>query len=118
MWSGGGELSADSQEPGKIPAPTLVNEGAIAALQFWRNLIKDGSAVLSLPERGFEMDGFVSGKVAMQLTGPDARTTQSYWGGFWCFPIPAGVRHATGIGARICLFSNDTKTGASSVEVC
>jgi len=36
-------------------------------LQFWRNL-EDGSGVLSLPEH-FEIDGFLKGSVAMQLTG-------------------------------------------------
>ncbi len=101
MWSGGGELSGDNQEPGKIPVPALVNEGAIAALQFWRNLIDDGSAILSLPERGFEIDGFVSGKVAMQLTGPWTLGQLKATGvDFGVFPIPADVRRATGIGGE------------------
>jgi len=34
----------------------VVNQGAIAALQLWRNLFKDHSAVLSLPERGYEQE--------------------------------------------------------------
>ena len=90
MWSGGGELVSD-----------LSNKGAIAALQFWRNLIEDGSAVLSLPERSFEIDGFLKGSVAMQLTGPWTLGQLKASGvDFGVFPIPAAVRRATGIGGE------------------
>ena len=97
MWSGGGELvSADRQLPAAIE-----NQGAIASLQFWRSLIEDGSAVLSLPERGFEIDSFLAGKVAMQLTGPwtlgQLKATSV---DFDVFPIPADVRRATAIGGE------------------
>lgn len=106
MWSGGGELvSPDNQEAGAmpkaIPVLALENQGAIAALQFWRNLIDDGSAVLSLPERGFEIDGFLKGSVAMQLTGPWTLGQLKATGvDFGVFPIPATVRRATGIGGE------------------
>lgn len=63
MYSANGELI----ENGNV---NLVNEGAIAALQFWSDLIEEGSAILSAPERGYEQDNFVAGKVAMQITGP------------------------------------------------
>jgi multiple sugar transport system substrate-binding protein len=97
MWSGGGELvSADRQQPAAIE-----NQGAIASLQFWRNLIEDGSAVLSLPERGFEIDSFLAGKVAMQLTGPWTLGQLKATGvDFDVFPIPADVRRATAIGGE------------------
>ncbi len=107
MWSGGGELvSAGNQEAGamptgKTPSYTLENQGAIAALQFWQDLISDGSAVLSLPERGFELDGFLGGKVAMQLTGPwtlgQFKATSVDFG---VFPIPSATRRATGVGGE------------------
>jgi multiple sugar transport system substrate-binding protein len=61
MWSAGGDL----QTSGRVNTP-----GSIAALEFWQGLVKDGSAVLSAPERGYELDGLISGKVAMQLSGP------------------------------------------------
>ncbi len=97
MWSGGGELvSADRQQPAAIE-----NQGAIASLQFWRNLIEDGSAVLSLPERGFEIDSFLAGKVAMQLTGPWTLGQLKATGvDFDVFPIPADVHRATAIGGE------------------
>ena len=99
MWSGGGELvNAGKQEAG---SSTLVNQGAIAALQFWSNLIEDGSVVLSLPERGFEIDGFLKGSVAMQLTGPWTLGQLKATGvDFGVFPIPFAARRATGIGGE------------------
>lgn len=98
MWSGGGEFAADKQE---AKAVALENQGAIAALQFWRNLIDDGSAILSLPERGFEIDSFLAGKVAMQLTGPWTLGQLKATGvDFGVFPIPADVKQATAIGGE------------------
>lgn len=68
MWSGGGELVSGSA--GAAGVDLADNKGATSALQLWRNLITDGSAILSGPERGYETDALVAGKVAMQLTGP------------------------------------------------
>ena len=94
MWSGGGELVTDM-------STDMSNGGAISALQFWRNLSEDGSAVLSLPGRGFEIDGFIAGKVAMQLTGPWTLGQLKASGvDFGVFPIPAALRRATGIGGE------------------
>ena len=97
MWSGGGEMvSADKQRPA-----AMENSGAIASLQFWQNLIADGSVILSLPERGFELDNFLAGKVAMQLTGPWAIGQLKATGvDFDVFPIPEDVRRATAIGGE------------------
>lgn len=50
--------------------PQLVNEGTIKTLQFGQDLVKEGVAILSSPERGYELDQFLAGKVAMQVTGP------------------------------------------------
>ncbi len=63
MYSANGELI----EADRV---NLINDGAIAALQFWADLVEDGSAILSAPERGYEQDQFIQGKVAMQITGP------------------------------------------------
>ena len=106
MWSGGGELIGGgdlfpislTQSSSTV---NLVNDGAIAALQFWRNLIEDGSAVLSLPERGYEMDDFLAGKVAMQLSGPwTLGQLQATGVDFGVLPMPSNVRQATVIGGE------------------
>ncbi len=100
MWSGGGEL-IDAGKDATAKNVNLVNIGAIAALEFWQNLIKDGSAILSLPERGYELDGFLAGKVAMQLTGPwTLGQLQATGVDFDVFPIPAKVKPATVTGGE------------------
>jgi multiple sugar transport system substrate-binding protein len=79
----------------------LVNKDAIAALQFWRDLIEDGSAVLSLPERGYEMNRFLTGKVAMQLSGPwTLGELQATGVDFGVFPLPSMARQATVVGGE------------------
>jgi multiple sugar transport system substrate-binding protein len=102
MWSGGGELV--SGEVLQAAAVQLKdNKGATAALQLWRDLITDGSVILSGPERGYETDNFIAGKVAMQITGP---WTLGYLqqdipnGDFAVFPIPVGERPATSTGGE------------------
>lgn len=98
MWSGGGELA---ESPAKVDLAE--NTGAISALQLWQDLVKDGSVVLSAPERGFETDAFVAGKVAMQVTGPWTLTyiyNDIKNGDFGVFPIPKNERQATSIGGE------------------
>ena len=100
LWSSGGELT-NPQAVARSKDVNLVTENAIAALQFWRDLIEDGSAVLSLPERGYEMNRFVKGKVAMQFSGPwtlgELRTTGV---DFKVFPMPSEARQATVVGGE------------------
>ncbi|BBD67436.1 extracellular solute-binding protein [Nostoc commune NIES-4072] len=87
LLSAGGEIVTNNR-------PNLTNPGAIAALQFWQDLLKDGSATLSSPERGYEEDAFISGRVAMQITGPWTYIMKSNVD-FNVFPIPANVKPAT-----------------------
>ncbi|MBW4522146.1 MAG: ABC transporter substrate-binding protein [Scytolyngbya sp. HA4215-MV1] len=87
----------------KIQSPPiqLLNPGAIAALQLWRDLMQDGSAILSAPERGYELDGFLAGKVAMQLSGPwTLGQLQATGVDFGVLPIPADKERATVIGGE------------------
>ncbi len=74
--------------------PDLVNESAIAALKFWQDLIKDGSTKFSAPERGYEEDDFIAGRVAMQLTGPWTFIMKSQVD-FDVMPIPMNRHPAT-----------------------
>ncbi|WP_017651715.1 ABC transporter substrate-binding protein [Fortiea contorta] len=90
LLSAGGEILTNNR-------PNLTNPGAITALKFWQDLIKDGSATLSPPERGYEEDAFITGRVAMQITGPWTYITKSNVD-YGVFPIPANVNHATATG--------------------
>lgn len=87
LLSAGGEVLKNKQ-------PDLRNPGALKALQFWQQLLKDGSAMLSSPERGYEEDAFIAGRVAMQITGPWTYITKSTVD-YDAFPIPANVAQAT-----------------------
>ncbi|MHC5737381.1 ABC transporter substrate-binding protein [Nostoc sp.] len=87
LLSAGGEVVANNR-------PDLTNAGALKALQFWQELLKDGSATLSSPERGYEEDAFIAGRVAMQITGPWTYITKSKVD-YNAFPIPANVGQAT-----------------------
>jgi multiple sugar transport system substrate-binding protein len=87
LLSAGGEIVTNNR-------PNLTNAGAIAALQFWQDLIKDGSVLLSAPERGYEEDAFIEGRVAMQITGPWTLIMKSQVD-HQVFPMPAGVKPAT-----------------------
>ncbi|QSJ21070.1 ABC transporter substrate-binding protein [Nostoc sp. UHCC 0702] len=100
MWSSSGELiNGDSQNAAGVILKD--NQGAIAALQYWYNLIENGSAVLSGPERGYETEPLVTGKVAMQLNGPwTLGELQATGVDFGVFPIPANKRPATVIGGE------------------
>ncbi|MEM9506952.1 MAG: ABC transporter substrate-binding protein [Cyanobacteria bacterium P01_E01_bin.35] len=94
IYSAGGDLL-------KAEQPNLVNDGAIAALQFGADLVKAGVAVLSPPERGYEIDDFIAGKVAMQITGPwtlaQLKATKIDYD---VFPIPAAEQPAAVIGGE------------------
>ncbi len=96
MWSAGGEIQSPNS---KI---NIDNPGSIAALDLWHDLIQSGSAILSSPERGYELDNFMMGKVAMQLTGP---WTLGQLAGkkdvdYSVMPIPIAKRAATSVGGE------------------
>lgn len=94
MYSAEGELIENDEVD-------LVNPGAIAALEFWSELLGEGSAILSPPERGYEQDNFISGKVAMQITGPwTLGFLQSAGIDYGVFPIPAKEQQATVVGGE------------------
>jgi multiple sugar transport system substrate-binding protein len=100
MWSGGGEL-VEAEAENAAAVKLADNPGAIAALQFWRDLMTDGSAVLSGPERGYETDDLLAGNIAMQITGPwTLGQLQASDIDFAVFPIPVNRRPATSIGGE------------------
>ncbi|MGJ3252883.1 MAG: ABC transporter substrate-binding protein [Elainellaceae cyanobacterium] len=96
LWSAGGNLIDPNTGQPNLAAPE-----AIAALEFWQNLVKDGSATLSQPERGYELDDFLAGRVAMQLTGPwTLRQLRDTGVDFAVMPIPPNTQQATAVGGE------------------
>ena len=109
VYSAGGEIISDN-------LPNLVNEGTINALQLGADLVQAKSVILSAPERGYEMDNFIAGRVAMQVTGPwtlgQLATTDIEYD---VFPIPPAEKPAAVIGGEnLFLFkSNQAREEAS-----
>jgi multiple sugar transport system substrate-binding protein len=89
--------------------PNLVNSGILKTLQFGADLVKEGVAILSAPERGYELDNFLSGRVAMQVTGSwtlgQLKQTDV---DFDVFPIPVLEKPATVIGGENLFVFNTT----------
>lgn len=94
IYSAGGELLVGNK-------PDLVNSGTIEALNFGADLVRNGVAMLSAPERGYELDNFLSGNAVMQVTGPwtlgQLQTTDVDYG---VFPIPGLKTKAAVIGGE------------------
>ncbi len=101
MFSAGGELMAPISPTAKTPVPQINNPGSLAALELWSDLLKEGSAILSAPERGYELENFIAGKVAMQITGPWTLTQlQQSAIDYGAIPIPALTRTAAVVGGE------------------
>lgn len=94
LWSADGDILANQK-------PQLDSPQAETALQFWLDLEQSGTAILSQPERGYEEDNFVSGKVAMQISGSWALRYLNQKGiDFGVMPIPRDRLAATVIGGE------------------
>ncbi len=109
IYSAGGWLQQDDR-------PNLVNPGAIAALDFGRTLVNQDLALLSPPERGYELDPFVSGAVAMQITGPWVLSQLTSAGiDFDVFPLPQAQEPAAVLGGEnlfLCRTSPEKRAAA------
>lgn len=64
VFSANGQLLTPNNQP------DLLNPGTINALEFGGKLVENNLAMLSPPERGYELDSFIAGQAAMQVTGP------------------------------------------------
>ncbi|QDZ39380.1 ABC transporter substrate-binding protein [Euhalothece natronophila Z-M001] len=112
VYSANGQLLSDNGQP------NLVNSGAISALEFGSNLVKNNWAVLSAPERGYELDNFLSGDVAMQVTGPwtlgQLSDTEIDYD---VFPFPKKEQQAAVVGGEnLFVFKTDSKREKACFE--
>ncbi len=111
IFSAEGELLQGNQ-------PNLVSPGTVTALQFGADLFKDGFAMLSAPERGYELDNFLSGKAAMQVTGPwTLAQLQQTKIDYDVFPIPALKKRAAVVGGEnLFVFKTNPERERASLE--
>lgn len=109
LYSAGGDPSYNQR-------PNLSTKEARHALQFWTELMHTGSALLSQPERGFELDDFLAGRVAMQLTGPwTLEQLEASGVDYSVMPIPADQQAATVVGGEhlYVMKSNEAREAAA-----
>lgn len=109
VFSANGEIMQNNQV-------NLVNDGTEKALQLGADLVKSKVAILSAPDRGYELNDFIAGKVAMQITGPWTLAQLKQSGiDYSAFPIPIIEQPATVLGGEhIFLFkSNPEKEKAA-----
>jgi len=111
LYSAGGDPS-DNQRP------NLATKEARHALQFWTQFIQAGSALLSQPERGFELDDFLAGRVAMQLTGPwTLEQLEASGVDYDVMPIPQDLQAATVVGGEhLFVMKSDQAREAAAIE--
>ena len=111
VYSAGGDLLQDKQ-------PDLVNSGTLKALQFGADLVQAGVAMLSAPERGYELDNFLSGQAAMQVTGPwTLGQLQQMEIDYGVFPIPALEEKAAVVGGEnLFVFKTTPEREAAACE--
>ncbi|WP_439637758.1 ABC transporter substrate-binding protein [Gloeomargarita lithophora] len=95
---------------------SLLDQASWQALHFWQKLLQMGVAVLSAPERGYEQEGFIQGRVAMQITGPWTLGYLSQTGvPFSVMPMPQATRPATIVGGAnvFLMHTNPTRQAAA-----
>ena len=111
IFSAGGDLLQNGQ-------PQLVNPAIAQALQFGADLVQDGSAVLSAPERGYELDDFIAGRAAMQVTGPWTFDQLQQSGiDYDVFPIPPLKESAAVVGGEnLFAFKTSPEREAAALE--
>jgi multiple sugar transport system substrate-binding protein len=112
IFSAGGELIDNNN------LPNIVNRGTIEALEFGRDLVNNKLAILSAPERGYELDNFINGKVAMQITGPwTLGQLQSTKIDYDVFPIPKQKENVAVMGGEnLFLFKTNSDRERASLR--
>jgi len=111
LYSAGGDPIRNGQ-------PNLATPEARLALELWADAIDSGSAMLSQPERGFELGDFLAGRVAMQLTGPWTLEQLDASGvDYGVIPIPQEAEAATIVGGEhLFVMKTDPAREAAAME--
>ena len=111
MFSAKGEIINNNQI-------NLVDQGIEKALTLGRELVAEKSAILSAPDRGYELDNFINGKVAMQVTGPWtlAQLKQSDID-YGVFPLPK-IEESSAVlgGENLFVFKSNEQREAASLK--
>ena len=96
----------------------IVNSGVETALTLGRELVEEKTAILSAPDRGYELDNFINGKVAMQITGPWTLAQLKQSGvDYAVFPLPKIVNSSAILGGEsLFVFKTNEQREAASLK--
>lgn len=114
LWQAGGRLLAPDQR-----SAAFDSEAGVAALDLWRAMLADGSAVFSETDAGYKTDAFLAGRVAMTINGPwnYASLVEQDQVEFGAFPLPRNETAATNIGGEsLFLFKSNPRTERAAWE--
>jgi multiple sugar transport system substrate-binding protein len=105
LWQAGGEILDIENR-----SAAFDSRAGVAALEYWRSLLADGSAVFSEADAGYKTADFLAGRVAMVINGPwnyaEIRSQRQVEVGV--FPLPGNEQAATNIGGEsLFLFQSD-----------
>jgi multiple sugar transport system substrate-binding protein len=111
IFSANGQIVADNQA-------NIVNAGTEKALQLGSELVKENVAILSAPDRGYELDNFIAGKVAMQITGPWTLAQLKQTGiDYSAFPLPIIEQPAAVLGGEsLFIFNTNPQREEASLK--
>jgi multiple sugar transport system substrate-binding protein len=99
------------------PIAVLESPQMLRALRFAQALVKDGSVQLSAPERGYELDAFLAGRVAMQVTGPWVLPQLKAAGtDFGVFPFPVDQEPAAVLGGENLFLCRSANRSQQKIE--
>ena len=96
----------------------IVNSGVEKALTLGRELVVEKSAILSAPDRGYELDNFIKGQVAMQVTGPWTLAQLEKSGiDYGVFPLPK-IEESSAVlgGENLFVFNTNPQREAASLK--
>jgi multiple sugar transport system substrate-binding protein len=96
LWQAGGELLTEDNRP------AFNSPAGVAALDYWKAFLTEGSGVFSETDAGYKPDPFLNGRVAMMINGPwnyaSLKTQTAVDIGV--LPLPRQMRAATNIGGE------------------
>ena len=111
IFSANGQIITNNQV-------NIVNSGVEKALTLGRELVVEKSAILSAPDRGYELDSFIKGQIAMQVTGPWTLAQLEKSGiDYGVFPLPKIEKSSAVLGGEnLFVFNTNSQREAASLK--
>jgi multiple sugar transport system substrate-binding protein len=113
LWQAGGELLNEDNRA------AFNSAAGVAALDYWKDFLKDGSGVFSETDAGYKPEPFLNNRVAMMINGPwNYSSLKSQTAvDIGVLPLPRKERAATNIGGEsLFLFKSNPRKERAAWE--